>query len=66
MKNALELQNVSKSFKGFETKDMTFSLPEGVFLDLSGRMGQGKYYDPSDYGYDSQRQRNNLCVRKEY
>ena len=26
MKNALELQNVSKSFKGFETKDMTFSL----------------------------------------
>ena len=24
MKNALELQNVSKSFKGFEMKDMTF------------------------------------------
>lgn len=42
MKNALELQNVSKSFKGFETKDMTFSLPEGCILDLSGRMGQGK------------------------
>ena len=64
MKNALELQNVSKSFKGFETKDMTFSLPEGCILGLE--WGREKYYDPSDYGYDSQRQRNNLCVRKEY
>lgn len=43
MKNALELQNVSKSFKGFEMKDMTFShYQKVVFLDLSGRMGQGK------------------------
>lgn len=67
MKNALELQNVSKSFKGFEMKDMTFSLPEGCILGLVGKNGAGeKYYDPSDYGYDSQRQRNNLCVRKEY
>ena len=39
MKNALELQNVSKSFKGFETKD---HYQKVVFLDLSGRMGQGK------------------------
>lgn len=68
MKNALELQNVSKSFKGFETKDMTFSLPEGCILGLVGKNGAGKSttIDPSDYGYDSQRQRNNLCVRKEY
>ena len=80
MKNALELQNVSKSFKGFETKDMTFSLPEGCILkkyiphdseraalsDCREEWGREKYYDPSDYGYDSQRQRNNLCVRKEY
>ena len=67
MKNALELQNVSKSFKEFEMKDMTFSLPEGCILGLVGKNGAGeKYYDPSDYGYDSQRQRNNLCVRKEY
>lgn len=67
MKNALELQNVSKSFKGFEMKDMTFSLPEGCILGLVGKNGgREKYYDPSDYGYDSQRQRNNLCVRKEY
>lgn len=67
MKNALELQNVSKSFKGFEMKDMTFSLPEGCILGLVGKNGAGKSTtDPSDYGYDSQRQRNNLCVRKEY
>ena len=37
MKNALELQNVSKSFKGFEMKDMTFSLPEGCILGLVGK-----------------------------
>ena len=42
MKNALELQNVSKSFKGFETKDMTFSLPEGCILGLVGKNGAGK------------------------
>jgi len=42
MKNALELQNVSKSFKGFEMKDMTFSLPEGCILGLVGKNGAGK------------------------
>ena len=62
MKNALELQNVSKSFKEFEMKDMTFSLPEGCILGLVGKNGAGK----STTIRDSQRQRNNLCVRKEY
>ena len=42
MKNALELQNVSKSFKEFEMKDMTFSLPEGCILGLVGKNGAGK------------------------
>lgn len=42
MKNALELQNVSKSFTGFEMKDMTFSLPEGCILGLVGKNGAGK------------------------
>lgn len=67
MKNALELQNVSKSFKGFETKDMTFSLPRRLYSwTCREEWGREKYYDPSDYGYDSQRQQDNLCVRKEY
>ena len=42
MKNALELQNVSKSFTGFEMKDMTFSLPAGCILGLVGKNGAGK------------------------
>ena len=42
MKNALELQNVSKSFTGFEMKDMTFSLPEGCILGIVGKNGAGK------------------------
>ena len=75
MKNALELQNVSKSFKGFEMKDMTFSparqdqfcfKTSANLLFTWCQWGREKYYDSSDYGYDSQRQRNNLCVRKEY
>lgn len=42
MRNALELKNVSRSFTGFEMKDMTFSLPEGCILGLVGKNGAGK------------------------
>ena len=63
MKNALELQCI-KVIKGFEMKDMTFSLPEGCILGLVRKNGAGKYYDPSDYGYDSQRQRTIYVLGK--
>ena len=66
MKNALELQNVSKSFKGFEMKDMTFSLPEGCILGLIGKNGAGKSTTIHLIMDMIHKQRNNLCVRKEY
>ena len=42
MTNLLEVNNVSKSFKGFELKDISFSLPKGYIMGLIGPNGAGK------------------------
>ena len=53
MRNALELKNVSRSFTGFEMKDMTFSLPEVYSWAGRKEWGREKYDHSSDHGYDS-------------
>lgn len=42
MKNNIELQNVSKKYKGFELKNITFNVPEGCIIGLIGENGAGK------------------------
>ena len=40
--NAIELNNVNKSFGDFAISDLTFSLPEGTICGLAGENGAGK------------------------
>ena len=40
--NVIELNNVSKKYKGFELKDINFSLPSGCIMGLIGENGDGK------------------------
>ena len=40
--NILELKNVSKKYKDFELKDISFNLPSGCILGLIGENGAGK------------------------
>ena len=40
--NVIELNNVSKKYKGFELKDINFSLPSGCVMGLIGENGAGK------------------------
>ena len=42
MENNIELQNVSKKYKGFELKNINFNLPEGCVVGLIGENGAGK------------------------
>ena len=42
MKNNIELQNVSKRYKGFELKNISFNVPEGCIVGLIGENGAGK------------------------
>ena len=42
MTNYLEVSNLSKTFKGFELKDISFSLPKGYIMGLIGPNGSGK------------------------
>ena len=40
--NALEINNLSKSFKDFNLNDVTFSVPKGTVMGLIGQNGAGK------------------------
>lgn len=42
MSNAIEIRNLSKSYKGFELKDISFDLPKGTIMGLIGENGAGK------------------------
>ena len=42
MNNYLEVRNLSKSFKGFQLHDITFTLPKGYIMGLIGPNGSGK------------------------
>ena len=42
MKNNIELQNVSKKYKDFELKNISFNVPEGCIVGLIGENGAGK------------------------
>lgn len=40
--NALEIKGLSRSFKNFELKDVSFVLPEGCIMGMVGENGAGK------------------------
>lgn len=42
MRNNIELQNVSKKYKDFELKNVSFCVPEGCIVGLIGENGAGK------------------------
>jgi len=42
MKNNIELQNLSKKYKDFELKNISFNIPEGCIGGLIGENGAGK------------------------
>ena len=42
MENNIELQNVSKKYKDFELKNISFDVPEGCIIGLIGENGAGK------------------------
>ena len=42
MKNNIELQKVSKKYKDFELKNISFDVPEGCIIGLIGENGAGK------------------------
>ena len=42
MDNNIELQNVSKKYKGFELKNIRFNVPQGCIVGLIGENGAGK------------------------
>lgn len=42
MGNNIELHNVSKKYKDFELKDISFDVPEGCIIGLIGENGAGK------------------------
>lgn len=42
MNDHLEVRNLSKSFEGFQLRDITFTLPKGYIMGLIGPNGSGK------------------------
>ena len=42
MENILEIKNLSKKYKEFELKDVSFNLPKGVIMGFVGENGAGK------------------------
>lgn len=42
MKNNIELQNLSKKYKDFELKNISFNVPQGCIVGLIGENGVGK------------------------
>ena len=42
MENSIELQNVSKKYKDFELKNISFNVPQGCIVGLIGENGAGK------------------------
>ena len=46
MENNIELQNVSKKYKGFELKNINFNVPEGCVVGL---IGENRSWKNNDY-----------------
>lgn len=42
MENVLEIKNISKEYKGFSLKDVSFNIPKGFVMGLIGPNGAGK------------------------
>ena len=42
MKNSIEIKNISKSYIGFQLKNVNFNVPEGSIVGLVGENGAGK------------------------
>ncbi len=42
MENILEVKNLSKKYKGFELKNISFELPKGMIMGFIGENGAGK------------------------
>ena len=42
MNNYLEVKNLSKTFDGFQLRDISFTLPKGYIMGLIGPNGSGK------------------------
>lgn len=42
MENVLEIKNISKNYKGFSLKDVSFNIPKGFVMGLIGPNGTGK------------------------
>ena len=42
MENNIELKNVSKKYKDFELKNISFNVPQGCIVGLIGENGAGK------------------------
>lgn len=42
MENVLEIKNISKNYKGFSLKDVSFNIPRGFVMGLIGPNGAGK------------------------
>ena len=42
MENVLEIKNISKNYKGFSLKDVSFNIPKGFVMGLIGPNGAGK------------------------
>ena len=42
MKNSIEVKNISKSYTGFQLKNINFNVPEGCIVGLVGENGAGK------------------------
>ncbi|HFE9683179.1 TPA: ABC transporter ATP-binding protein [Clostridium perfringens] len=42
MENVLEIKNISKEYKGFSLKDVSFNIPKGFVIGLIGPNGAGK------------------------
>ena len=40
--NAIEIKNLTKSYKDFSLNDLTLSLPQGCIMSLVGENGAGK------------------------
>ncbi len=49
MENVLEIKNISKNYKGFSLKDVSFNIPKGFVMGLIGPNGAGKDYNNKSY-----------------
>ena len=49
MENAIEIKNLSKEYKDFSLKNISFDVPEGAIVGLIGENGARKNYNNKIY-----------------